>query len=129
MIPSSSCPPWRSLIDPAPPEITTAAPLLHHSPGHDSQPTTWRSTGSSICGKQVPTLAHAARANEKTIERILKVYRIRRLDANTALRLLRTRALTVAPGTTEAACVYILTLAARARLINAQLKQAQRRLD
>jgi len=23
------------LIDPAPPEITTAAPLLHHSPGHD----------------------------------------------------------------------------------------------
>jgi hypothetical protein len=23
------------LIDPAPPEITTAAPLLHHAPGHD----------------------------------------------------------------------------------------------
>src|SRR5262249_53707727 len=32
--PSSSCPRRDSLIDPALPEITTASPLLHHSPGH-----------------------------------------------------------------------------------------------
>src|SRR6516225_6914979 len=34
--PSSSCPRRDSLIDPALPEITTASPLLHHSPGPPS---------------------------------------------------------------------------------------------
>jgi len=79
--------------------------------------------------QQVPTPAQAARTSEKTIGRILKQHRIRRIDAGTVLRILRERALTVAPGTTEAASAHIRTLAARARLINAQLKQAQRRLD
>jgi transposase len=79
--------------------------------------------------QQVPTPAQAARTTEKTIARILKQHRIRRLDASTALRVLRERALTVAPGTTEAASAHIRTLAARARLINAQIKEAERRLD
>jgi transposase len=79
--------------------------------------------------QQVPTPAKAARTNEKTIGRILKQHRIRRLDAGTVLRVLRERPLTVAPGTTEAASAHIRTLAARARLINAQLKEAQHRLD
>jgi transposase len=79
--------------------------------------------------QQVPTPAQAARTSEKTITRILKQHRIRRIDAGTVLRVLRARALTVAPGTTEAASAHIRTLAARARLINAQIKQAERRLD
>jgi transposase len=79
--------------------------------------------------QQVPTPAKAARANEKTIARILKEHRIRRVDAATVLRVLRAQALPVAPGTTEAASAHIRTLAARARLINAQLKEAQRRLE
>jgi transposase len=79
--------------------------------------------------QQVPTPAKAARTNEKTIGRILKQHRIRRLDAGTVLRVLRAQAITVAPGTTEAASAHIRTLAARARLLNAQLKEAQRRLD
>jgi transposase len=79
--------------------------------------------------QQVPTPAQAARTSEKTIARILKQHRIRRIDAATALGILREQPLTVAPGTTEAASAHIRTLAARARLINAQLKQAQRRLD
>jgi transposase len=78
---------------------------------------------------QVPTPAQAARTSEKTIARILKQHRIRRIDAGTVLRVLRASALTVAPGTTEAASAHIRTLAARARLINAQIKQAERRLD
>ena len=77
----------------------------------------------------VPTPAQAARTSEKTIARILKQHRIRRLDAGTVLRVLRAQALTVAPGTGEAASAHIRTLAARARLINAQLKEAQCRLD
>jgi transposase len=79
--------------------------------------------------QQVPTPAQAARTSEKTIARILKQHRIRRLDAGTVLRVLRAQALTVAPGTGEAASAHIRTLAARARLINTQLKEAQRRLD
>ena len=79
--------------------------------------------------QQVPTPAQAARTSEKTIAQILKQHRIRRVDAATVLRVLRAQALTVAPGTTEAASAHIRTLAARARLINAQLKEAQRRLD
>ena len=79
--------------------------------------------------QQIPTPAKAARTNEKTIARILKQHRIRRLDAATVLRVLRARPLTVAPGTTEAASAHIRTLAARARLINAQLNEAQCRLD
>jgi transposase len=79
--------------------------------------------------QQVPTPAKAARTNEKTIARILKQHRIRRLDAGTVLRVLRARPLTVAPGTTEAASAHIRTLAARARLINLQIKEAQHRLD
>lgn len=79
--------------------------------------------------QQVPTPAQAARTNEKTIARILKQHRIRRLDAGTVLRVLRARPLTVAPGTSEAASAHIRTLAARARLVNAQIKQAQRRLN
>lgn len=79
--------------------------------------------------QQVPTPAQAARTSAKTIGRILKQHRIRRLDAGTVLRVLRAQALSVAPGTAEAATAHIRTLAARARLINAQLKEAQRRLD
>jgi transposase len=79
--------------------------------------------------QQAPTPAQAARTSEKAIGRILKQHRIRRIDAGTVLRVLRQPALTVAPGTAEAATAHIRTLAARARLINAQLKEAQRRLD
>jgi len=79
--------------------------------------------------QQVPTPAKAARTTEKTIGRILKQHRIRRIDAGTVLRVLRSPALSVAPGTTEAASAHIRTLAARARLINIQIKEAQRRLD
>jgi transposase len=79
--------------------------------------------------QQVPTPAKAARASEKTITRVLKNYRIRRLDAAEVLRILRRPPLMVAPGTTEAATAHIRTITARLRLTNQQIKQAERRLD
>jgi transposase len=78
---------------------------------------------------QIPTPAKAARANEKTIVRILKNHRIRRIDAPTVLAILQKPSLVVAPGTIEAATAHIQAVAARLRLINAQIKEAQRRLD
>jgi len=79
--------------------------------------------------QKVPTPASAAKATEKAIARILKEHHIRRLDAETVLETLRKIPLCVAPGTTEAACAHIRSLAARLRLINQQSKEAQQNLD
>jgi len=78
---------------------------------------------------KVPGPAQAARVTEKTIARILKKHRIRRFDAAELLRRLRQPALVVAPGTVAAAMAHIGTLSARLRLVNQQIKQAERRLD
>src|SRR5690348_1068244 len=79
--------------------------------------------------QKVPTPASAAKVTEKAIARILKEHHIRRLDAETVLETLRKIPLCVAPGTTEAACAHIRSLAARLRLINQQSKEAQQNLD
>lgn len=79
--------------------------------------------------EKVPTPAQAARASEKTVARILKVHRIRRIDAAEVLRILRQPPLVVAPGTAAAASAHISTVAARLRLVNQQIKQTDRRLD
>ena len=79
--------------------------------------------------QRVPTPAAAAKASEKTIARILKEHRIRRLDAATVLQTLRKTPLFVAPGTTEAACVHIRSLTARMHLVNRQIKEAYAALD
>jgi transposase len=79
--------------------------------------------------EKVPTPAKAARVSEQTVARILKNHRIRRFDAAEVLRILRQQPLTVAPGTVEAATAHIRTVAARLRLVNQQIKEAERRLD
>jgi transposase len=79
--------------------------------------------------QEVPTPDRAAKAAEKTITAILKHHRIRRLDAATVLKTLRKTPLFVAPGTAEAACAHIRSLAARLGLINHQVKEAQQSLD
>jgi transposase len=79
--------------------------------------------------EKVPTPAKAARVSEQTVARILKNHRIRRFDAAEVLRILRQQPLTVAPGTLEAATAHIRTVAARLRLVNQQIKEAERRLD
>jgi transposase len=79
--------------------------------------------------QKVPTPDRAAKVTEKTIGYILKEHRIRRLDAATVIKTLRKTPLFVAPGTTEAACAHIRSLAARLRLVNQQIKEAQQSLD
>jgi transposase len=79
--------------------------------------------------QQVPTPARAARVTEKTVARILKDHRIRRFDATEVLGILRRQPLTVASGTVEAATAHIRTVVARLRLVNQQIKEADRRLD
>ena len=78
---------------------------------------------------QAPTPARAARLRATTIERFIKKYHLRRWQASEALRILKQKPLSVAPGVVEAASDHIRTLAARIKLVNQQLKAAHHKLD
>src|SRR3954454_10009171 len=76
-----------------------------------------------------PTPAKAARLRETTLARLLHEHRIRRLDAEQVVGLLRQRAIPVAEGVTEAAVLHLRSLVARLRLANREFHQAERKLD
>src|SRR5215217_7945057 len=76
-----------------------------------------------------PTPAKAARLREATLARLLQEHRIRRLDAERVLGLLRQPAIPVAEGVTEAAVLHLRSLVARLRLANREFHQAERKLD
>jgi hypothetical protein len=75
-----------------------------------------------------PTPAKAARLRPERIASLLKAHRVRRLDAERVLTLLRQPPLHVAPGVTEGISATVATLLARIRLINRQLRQAEHHL-
>src|SRR5436190_2987490 len=60
-----------------------------------------------------PTPTKAARLREATLARLLQRHRIRRVDAERVLAILRQRAITVAEGVTEAAVLHLRSLVAR----------------
>jgi transposase len=76
-----------------------------------------------------PTPAKATRIREGSVAKVLKRNRIRRFDAAHILDVLRKPPVQVAAGTVEAASAHIKTLIARIRLLNGQLKEANRQLD
>src|SRR3982751_1863079 len=63
-----------------------------------------------------PTPAKAARLREATLARLLQEHRIRKVDAERVLAILRQPAITVAAGVTEAAVLHLHSLVARLRL-------------
>src|SRR3954465_3801179 len=76
-----------------------------------------------------PTPAKAARLRETTLARLLHEHRIRRVDAERVLGLLRQPAIPVAEGVTEAAVLHLRSLVARLCLANREFHQAERKLD
>jgi hypothetical protein len=76
-----------------------------------------------------PTPAKALRVRESTIAKLLRKHRVRRFDAAEVMRRLHRPALTVAPGTVEAASVHVGALRDRLRLVNRQITAAERRVD
>jgi transposase len=76
-----------------------------------------------------PSPAEAARLRPAQLTRTLAKHRIRRISPGEALEILRKPAVTVAPGTVEAAVARIRLLAACVRLVNSQLRETHRRLD
>lgn len=77
----------------------------------------------------VPTPAVARRVRASTIQRLLKQRRIRRIDAQTVLGILRKPAMTVAPGTIAAATAHIDLLCERVSVLNEQTKRCRRRIE
>jgi len=73
--------------------------------------------------------AKAGRLRKSTVERLLKQHRIRRMDAETVLRILREPAIKVAEGVAEAASIHMRSLVARLRIVNRELREAERKLD
>lgn len=87
--------------------------LVTLAPGAD-QPWVWR------LGELAPTPAAGARLRPRQVTAVLTSYRIRRVDAAAVLAVLRTPALVVAPGVTEAAAAHAQQLIARLRLVQHQ---------
>src|SRR3546814_15939666 len=63
------------------------------------------------------------------LAQLLKRHRVRRITAAELLARLRAPAITVAPGTTEAASAHIQVLIKRLTLINRELRTARAKLD
>ena len=76
-----------------------------------------------------PTPQKASRLREASIAAILKRRRIRRLTAVEVRKALKKPPLTLAAGTVEAASAHVASLIPRIRLINRQIKEAERRID
>jgi transposase len=79
--------------------------------------------------KLAPSPARACRLQRKTIERLLRQHRIRRLNTQDVLTALRAPALYVAPGVVEAAIEHIGLLLPRLRLVHTQRQHCGARLD
>lgn len=76
-----------------------------------------------------PSPVAGRRLRQKTIERLLRQHRIRRLNAEDVLAALRAPALRVAPGVVEAATEHIALLLPRLRLVHTQRQRCGARLD
>jgi transposase len=76
-----------------------------------------------------PSPAGARRLQLKTIERLLRQHRIRRLGAQDVLAVLRAPSLQVAPGVIEAATEHIALLLPRLRLVHTQRQRCGARLE
>lgn len=79
--------------------------------------------------QRAPTPAQAATLRRSTLARLFKQQGVRRLSAAAAQAILRQPALTVAPGTTEAALVTCRSLIARLHLVNRELRETARQRD
>jgi transposase len=75
-----------------------------------------------------PTPAAAAQLRRARLTQLLHTHRIRRHTADSVLEQLRSPALTVAPGTVEAAQRHIELLLEQLRLLHRQRQQCERRL-
>jgi len=103
-------------------QIHRCAPhLLQLSPSAD-EPWLWELV-ERITGPQ------PVRLQRRTIQQLLKRHRIRRLDADEVLAVLKEPTMRLAPGTLEAARTHIALLLPRLRVVHEQRKRCLNALD
>ena len=78
---------------------------------------------------KAPTPAKAAKLRKSAVERLLKQYRIRRVDAESVLCTLRQPAIKVLDGVAEASAIHMRSIIARLQVVNRELSSAERKLD
>ena len=76
-----------------------------------------------------PTPAKAAKLNPNRIEKLLREWHIRRVNAEQVLAALRGRCFSLAPGTVEAASEHVLLLLPHLRLLHQQRLTLARRIE
>ena len=76
-----------------------------------------------------PTPAKATQLRRSSVDRMLKQYRIRRIDVEGVFRILQQPAIKVADGVVEAASIHMRSLIARLQVVNRELNEAERKLD
>jgi hypothetical protein len=76
-----------------------------------------------------PTPGKASRLRPASVQKLLKRHRIRRIDAEGVLRVLREPAIKVGEGVAEAAGIHLRSLLTRLRVVNRELHEAGARLD
>jgi transposase len=77
----------------------------------------------------VPTPQAGAKLTKTRVEKVLKQHRIRRMDAQRALEILRQPGFQLVPGTGEAASEHALLLLPHLRLLHAQRLELGRKMD
>jgi len=97
------------------------AQLLRLCPAAD-EPWVWQLLA------RAPTPAQGQQLRRAALQRLLKQARIRRFNADDLLAILQTPALTVAPGTVEAASHYVRVLLPRLHLLHAQRLDCSKQL-
>lgn len=78
--------------------------------------------------EEMPTPQHVAQGDPAKVAAILKRHRVRRLDADEVLKVLRQPPLPVAPGTAEAARAHVAFLVERIRMVNDQSRRCRKGL-
>lgn len=76
-----------------------------------------------------PTPDEAARLRPAAIAALLKRHRVRRLDTDQVLAILRQKSVTLLPGTIQAGVAQIAVLVPTIRLLNQQIRHAEHNLD
>lgn len=76
-----------------------------------------------------PTPAKAQRLRAVRVENLLKQHRVRRIDAESVLRILQEPAIKVGKGVAEPAGVHLRSLFTRLRVVGRELRQAKAKLD
>jgi len=77
----------------------------------------------------VPEPSRAAKFRKPPIERILRLHRISRINAEEVITILREEPITVSKGTVAAATAHIQSIIGRLKLLNVQIKAAEKKID